>query len=745
MRQFCRMPVVAGLILGIVVLSMALRTAEAYVEIPYSIGRVILEATQIVVLRVDKVDKEKNLIIFSKVQDLKGPPAPAVIKHNIGRAGFHPREWQTTMAWAEPGQIALFFNNGGASETCINNYWYQAYAGGEWWNMSHAEPYLLRSFAGRPEKLAPMVTAILGGQEVVVPAMVDGDKNSLQLRTGKIQRLKASLKIQDYDPKRDFVGWGGEDFRRIAGMPAFSHYASLTRCDPEAAGISTADFDGDGKPDLCLSGGGRMSLVQNGGSSLNEVSVGHLGGAREAGWADYNGDGKPDLLLAAPQGPKLFTNLGEGKFGDDSPGLPKEPYYHLSAATWIDYDSDKRPDILVANGVFGLRLYRNLGQSAVAAVDPIPQLEKWTYCGPFDNTGLRHFETAYPPETSGDLGLRFEGKGGDKIGWKEGNFPDKQINQLKFFKPEHNTYSIIYLQRDIDCPAAVELPISLGSDDGLGVWLNGEKILAENVARTCAPDQSRVKLKLKAGKNRLLLKVCQGDGEWAFYFNPGPHEKLAVPLFEDVTDKVGLSAPAVAGDLKGDHLAVADVNGDGRSDVLYSAGQGLLLLNTPQGFVAARDCGIRFAAAKIVPVFGDFDGDKHLDLFVPQEGQCKLFKNDGRGKFTDVTARSGALAQPLGKVTCAVGADFSGSGRLDLFLGCLQGTNRYLRNEGDGKFVDATRDIGLHQRVFNTRGISVLDLNKDGSLDVVFNNEGQESSVLLGKSGEEVAQAAEQP
>ena len=51
---------------------------------------------------------------------------------------------------------------------------------------------------------------MLAGKEVVVPCMVDGDKNALQLRTAKIQRLKASLKIMDYDQKRDFAGWGGD-------------------------------------------------------------------------------------------------------------------------------------------------------------------------------------------------------------------------------------------------------------------------------------------------------------------------------------------------------------------------------------------------------------------------------------------------------------------------------------------------------------------------------------------------------
>ena len=108
-------------------------------------------------MRVETVDKEKNLIIYRKVRDIKGKHPQDVIKHNIGRGGLRPNEWKPQMDWAEPGKTAVFFHNGGASETCIGTYWYQAYAGGEWWNHSHGEPFLLRSFAGKPEKLAGIV------------------------------------------------------------------------------------------------------------------------------------------------------------------------------------------------------------------------------------------------------------------------------------------------------------------------------------------------------------------------------------------------------------------------------------------------------------------------------------------------------------------------------------------------------------------------------------------------------------
>jgi hypothetical protein len=71
---------------------------------------------------------------------------------------------------------------------------------------------------------------------------------------------------------------------------------------------------------------------------------------------------------------------------------------------------------------------------------------------------------------------------------------------------------------------------------------------------------------------------------------------------------------------------------------------------------------------------------------------------------------------------------------LGLFVGCLRGPNRYFRNNGDGTFAEASGQIGLLRRIFNTRGLSVVDVNGDGTLDCVFSNEGQKSAVLLGKS-----------
>jgi hypothetical protein len=192
-------------------LALAAPAARAYVEAPYSLGQVCNESTNIVLVEVVKVNKEKNLIVYKKLQDLKGKHPQQEIKHNIGQRGYNPREWQNIMAWAEPGKKAVFFHNGGASETCIGTYWYQCYPEGEWWGLSHAEPFLMRTYFGDAEKMANAVARILAGQEAVVPCLADGNKEQLHLRKGKVQRLRASLKRGNYDAKRDFVGWGAGD------------------------------------------------------------------------------------------------------------------------------------------------------------------------------------------------------------------------------------------------------------------------------------------------------------------------------------------------------------------------------------------------------------------------------------------------------------------------------------------------------------------------------------------------------
>ena len=96
-----------------------------------------------------------------------------------------------------------------------------------------------------------------------------------------------------------------------------------------------------------------------------------------------------------------------------------------------------------------------------------------------------------------------------------------------------------YMMRIITVLNDTILPASLGSDDGIKVWVNGTEIFRNDVSRGCEPDQEKIDLVLKKGENRFLMKVNNGDGAYAFYFRLEDAGMNAVwkLLKHDFTDK----------------------------------------------------------------------------------------------------------------------------------------------------------------------------------------------------------------
>lgn len=85
-------------------------------------------------------------------------------------------------------------------------------------------------------------------------------------------------------------------------------------------------------------------------------------------------------------------------------------------------------------------------------------------------------------------------------------------------------YAEIAVGQDMDAVCRV------GSDDGDRLWVNGELVLDNRVDRPLALDQDKVGVKLKAGVNRLLLKISQGAGGWAFCLRVTTPDGLGVPF-----------------------------------------------------------------------------------------------------------------------------------------------------------------------------------------------------------------------
>src|SRR5436190_23504471 len=115
MQRFLRLVIFASVVIAA---SWWTQSGRAYVEAPMSLGAIVAQSTNIVLMRVEAVDKERNIIVYRKVRDIKGKHPQDQIVHNIGRGGIRAGEWKPQMDWAEPGKTAIFFHNGGASETC---------------------------------------------------------------------------------------------------------------------------------------------------------------------------------------------------------------------------------------------------------------------------------------------------------------------------------------------------------------------------------------------------------------------------------------------------------------------------------------------------------------------------------------------------------------------------------------------------------------------------------------------------
>ena len=104
--------------------------------------------------------------------------------------------------------------------------------------------------------------------------------------------------------------------------------------------------------------------------------------------------------------------------------------------------------------------------------------------------------------------------------------------------------------------------------------------------------------------------------------------------------------------------------------------------------------GLDVSLYGMAPAAGDFDNDGLVDLFVTGVGGNRLFRNLGAGKFSDVTSASGVGGLPSDWSSCAAWFDYDNDGKLDLFVGHYVKWSREIDFEVGFKIDGTTRAYG---------------------------------------------------
>jgi len=126
----------------------------------------------------------------------------------------------------------------------------------------------------------------------------------------------------------------------------------------------------------------------------------------------------------------------------------------------------------------------------------------------------------------------------------------------------------------------------------------------------------------------------------------------------------------------------------------------------------------------------DFDGDDDLDIYVVNGATLPpdvatppatpaFYRNDGKGRFTDITQSTGLAQVPFWGFGATTG-DYDNDGDPDLHV-TAWGPDHLFRNNADGTFTDVARDAGVDDGRFGTSA-AFVDYDADGDLDLYVAN-----------------------
>ena len=484
---------------------------------------------------------------------------------------------------------------------------------------------------------------------------------------------------------------------------------------PTYAGSGThvfvADFNGDGKPDI-LTSDGTLSFG-NGDGTFN---LGAVTGLSIDAVGDFNGDGKPDILQQGNGTLLVLLGNGDGTF---RPAISTPSGAALASLVVEDLNGDGKADVI---GVFGTNIIVYLSKSDGTFAPGVPYslgtatapASATVLLSPGDFNGDKHLDigVSLPSSTNQRAGTEvvFLGNG-------DGTLQPAKVSPGTLAEfPESAAVG------DFNGDGKADLVVSFNpycANTGCGpleVYLflgNGDGTF-----------QSPIRLSINAGVISAALLAAadlNGDGKADLVFISGSSVAQIYISNGDGTFSNANSYLLSLTDPKESQpytaVALADVNVDGKLDLI--AGNKVLLGNgdgtfrgSPFGAIPGNSLG--------VATVGAFESGSASGVALLSDQGVHIFSYDGKGKLS--VAHTYPLQDPA---TGIVSGDFNGDGKIDLvILGSIASTQTWsysvLLGNGDGSFQSPVRypqSSGL-----NPDSIIAADFNNDGKLDFAAAN-----------------------
>ena len=495
------------------------------------------------------------------------------------------------------------------------------------------------------------------------------------------------------------------------------------------------DMDGDDDLDLIVGNFGQVNKVyrNDGGGVFTDITAGDLAADTDetlsAAWGDMDGDGDLDLVAANndhgndAQPNKVYRNDGGGVFTNITDGDLAADTDDTQSVAWGDIDGDGDLDLVAGNHDQVNRVYRNDGGGVFTDITD----------GDLANHADSTQSVAWGDmDGDGDLDLVAGNSDnqGNKVYRNDGGGVFTDITNGDLAVDADSTQSVAW--GDMDRDGDLDLVAGNGGvnkvyrNDGGGVFnnitINDLAVDTDSTHSTSLGDMDGDgDLDLVAG-NHGVNKVYRNDGGVFTNITAG-----------DLANDSDYTRSVAWGDLDGDGDLdlVAGNNEHGNHDqvnkVYRNDGGGVFTDVTAGDLVIIMDSTFSIA-------WGDMDGDGDLDLIAGNyyDQVNKVYRNDGEGVFTNIAA--GDLTADTDSTHSVAWGDMDGDGDLDLVAGNYSQVNRVYRNDGSGIFTDITNgDLANHADL--THSVAWGDMDGDGDLDLVAGNYGQVNRVYRNDGG----------